>query len=186
MKYTRKTNDLSYIQNWCSNGYCKLRTENTFMVNSKFYRQVDGRRHFLIFKWLNKEKKIAEPTKPQFYKRFVDDIINKCYKDQPDNIFQALSNSHPKIKYTIDANLVKFLDTKIIQKSGNVTNEIDRKYRKLPVHWIFKIPKRYKRNSITSDLNRAWRISSCLKGEISKIRQKFPNTDYPLWFISSA
>ena len=32
------------------------------------------------------EGKVVEPTKPQFYKRFVDDIINKRYKDQPDNL----------------------------------------------------------------------------------------------------
>ena len=40
-------------------------------------------------------------------------------------------------------------------------------------------------NSITADLNRALLISSCLKDEISKIRQKFLIADYPLRFISS-
>ena len=45
--------------------------------------------------------------------------------------------------------------------------------------------KRYKRNSITSDLNRIFRISSCLNDEISKIRQKVLNAGYLLWFINS-
>ena len=92
------------------------------------------------------ERIVAEPTKPQFYKRFVDDIINKCYNDQPDNLFQALNNSHPKIKYTIEVHPDKFLDTKIIQKNGIMTTEVNRKDRKLPVHWTSRIPKWYKRN----------------------------------------
>ena len=107
------------------------------------------------------------------------------YKDQPENLFQALNSNHPKIKCTTEVDPGKFLDTKIIQKNGIVTTEVNRKDRKLPVHWTSRIPKWYKRNSITADLNRALLISSCLKDEISKIRQKFLIADYPLRFISS-
>ena len=56
-----------------------------------------------------------------------------------------------------------------------MTTEVNRKDRKLPVYWTSRIPKWYKRNSITSDLNRALRISSCSNDEISKIRQKLTN-----------
>ena len=66
-----------------------------------------------------------------------------------------------------------------------MTAEVNRKDRKLPVHWTSRIRQPYKRNSITSDLNRALRISSCLKDEISRIRKKFLTTDYPLRFINS-
>ena len=104
------------------------------------------------------ERKVIEPTKPQFYKRFVDDIINKRHKDRPDNLFQELNSNHPKIKYTIEVDPDKFLDTKIIKENGIVTTEVNRKVRKLPVHWTSRIPKRYKSNSITSDLSRALRI----------------------------
>ena len=83
------------------------------------------------------ERKVVEPIKPQFYKRFVYDIINKRYKDQPNNLFQALNSNHPKIKYTIEVDPDKFLDTKILQTDN-------RKDRKLPVHWTSRIPKRYK------------------------------------------
>ena len=41
------------------------------------------------------------------------------------------------------------------------------------------------KNSLISDLNKALRISSSLKDEISKIRQKFLNTYYQLRFINS-
>ena len=70
------------------------------MVNSKFYKQVDvpwefhgcsmGGLFSVIFFdiYMTKTKrKVVEPAKPQFYKRFVDDIINKSYKDQSDNLF---------------------------------------------------------------------------------------------------
>ena len=66
-----------------------------------------------------------------------------------------------------------------------MTTEVNRKDRKLPVYWTSRIPKRYKRNSITRDLNKALCISSCLNDKISNIRQKFLNANYPLRFINS-
>ena len=66
-----------------------------------------------------------------------------------------------------------------------MTTEVSQKDRKLPVHWTYRISKQYRRISIASDLNRVLRISSCLNDEISKIRQKFLNADYPLWCINS-
>ena len=62
--------------------------------------------------------------------------------------------------------------------------EVNRKDRKLPVHWTSRIPKWYQRNSITSDLNTALCIFKCLNDGIFKIRQKFLNADYPRWFIN--
>ena len=88
----------------------------------------------------------------------MENKLPKSYKDRPDNLFQALNSTHPKIKYTTEVNPDKFLDKKIIQKNGTVTTEVNWKVRKLPEHWISRIPKRYKRNSIISDLNRALRV----------------------------
>ena len=98
---------------------------------------------------------MVEPTKPQFYESFVDDIINKRYKGQPDILFPALISNHPNMKYIIEVDPDKLLYTTMIQESGIVTNEMIRKDRKLPVYWTFRIPKSYKRNSITKDFNRA-------------------------------
>ena len=75
------------------------------------------------------ERKVVEQTKPQIYKRFIENIIN-----QPGNLFQALNSNHPKIKYTIEVDLDKFLDTKIILEIGIVTTEANQKVRKLSVH----------------------------------------------------
>ena len=110
----------------------KLTTENTFMLNSKFF-----------------------------------------------------NSNHPNIKYTIERDPDKLLDTKIFQENGIMSTEVNRKDWKLPVHWTSKIPNQCKRNSITSDLSRVFHILSCVNDKISKTRQKFLNTDYPLRFINS-
>ena len=48
------------------------------------------------------EEEVVKPTNPGFYKRFVDDIISKKKKDQPDLLFENLNNHHPNIKYTTE------------------------------------------------------------------------------------
>ena len=63
--------------------------------------------------------------------------------------------------------------------------EVKRNEREWPVHWSSKVPKRYKRNAVISELNRATRIVSFLADEISKIQQNFLNADYPHRFINS-
>ena len=118
---------------------------------------------------------MIKPTNTQFYKIFVGDIINKLYVVRPDNLFLALNTNNPNIKCTIED---KFFDTKIIHNNGIFTTKFNWKERKLPVHWASRIPKRYKRYSIISDLNRALHVSSFVKDEIL-------NADYPLRFINS-
>ena len=53
------------------------------------------------------------------------------------------------------------------------------------MHWLSKVPKRYKRNAIISYLNRATCIASFPADEIPKIKQKFLNDDYLYRFINS-
>ena len=65
----------------------------------------------------------------------------------------------------------KFLDTKIIYEDNQIKTKIHRNERKLPVHWTSKIPKRYNRNAINADLNRAARIASTFTEEIPTIKQ---------------
>ena len=94
------------------------------MLNSNFYKPIDGCTMggplSVIFSdiYMTKmEEEVVKPTNPSFYKRFVDDIISKKKKDQPDLLFENLNNHHPNIKYTIETMPRKFLDTKIMIKS---------------------------------------------------------------------
>ena len=60
-----------------------------------------------------------------------------------------------------------------------------RKTTKLPVPWALNIPKRYKRNTINTDLYRAKRITLNLDNELVIIKKKFLAADYPHRFINS-
>ena len=57
----------------------KLTTENTFMLNSNFYKQIDGCTMggslsviFSVIYMTKTKEKVVKPTNPSFYKRFVD------------------------------------------------------------------------------------------------------------------
>ena len=70
---------------------------------------------------------IVAPMKPLFYKRYVDGIFIRRKKNEPDSLFEKLNSSHTNIKFTIEKNPTKFLDTEIIRhgceigaKSANV------------------------------------------------------------------
>ena len=73
----------------------------------------------------------------------------------------------------------------MIYKEGNYSTKVHRKETKVPTHWSSSIPKRYKRNIITTDLHRAENITSNIEEEIKTIRKKFIKADYPVPFINS-
>ena len=57
------------------------------------------------------EKQVVSPAKPAFYKRYVDDIITRRKKNQPDELLNKLMSFHPKIKFTVEVNPEKFHQT---------------------------------------------------------------------------
>ena len=105
------------------------------------------------------DNKKVKPTRPIFYRRFVDDVINRRKKNKPDSLFSAINYYHPNINFTVEENPTKFLDTKMEIVDGKVTTSVYRKPNKLPIHCSSRVPKRYKRNTINGDLNRSYRIS---------------------------
>ena len=111
------------------------------------------------------ENEKVKPMKPKFYKRFVDDCFNIRKKNVPDELLHALNSHHERIRFTVEVNPEKFLDTKVIPTHDGVKTGVYRKPCKFPVHWSSKIPKRYKRNAINGDLSRACKISSDFDNE---------------------
>ena len=124
----------------------------------------------LIFKCLP----LKSTTENTFmlYKCFVEDILIKGIKTNPMN-------------YTTEVQPDKFLDIKTIYEHNKITTKIFRYGRKLQVHWSSKISKRYKRNTIASDLNRAAPIISYPISKVPIVQGKFQYTDYPDRFINS-
>lgn len=86
---------------------------------------------------------MIEPTNSQFYKIFFDNITNKQYQGGTYNILQTLNSNDRKIKYTIEVNPDEIYDTKIVQKNGIVTSEVNGKNRKSSAHLTSRFPKRY-------------------------------------------
>ena len=74
----------------------ELTIKNTFTFKIPFY---------YIFRYVYNLK---------FYKCFVDDIINRRNKNQPDDLFQKLNSNHQNMKYAVEVNPEIFLDRKIV------------------------------------------------------------------------
>ena len=103
------------------------------------------------------------------------------------HLFNAINNYHPKIRFTIEIQPNKFLDTNIniITSDGKAETSVYRKPNKLPTHWSSKTPKSYERNTINGDLNRAYRIGMNFTDEKQVIRNKFTNAGFPPRFVES-
>ena len=169
----------------------KLTCECTFMFNDNFYEQVDGCTMggplsvilSNIFMTMV-ELQVVKPMKPNFYLRFVDDIINRRKKNSPDLLLEKLNSYHPNIEFTVEVNPTQFLDTQIIiDSTGMCQTRVYRKPNKFPIHWCSKSPVRYKRNAIIGDLYRAKRISSNFDFELIIIKHKFIKAGFPVKFV---
>ena len=71
-----------------------------------------------------------------------------------DQLYNALNSYHQNIKLTLEL----LLRSSLIQKLFEVTATLQLKYKKmkkLPVHWTFKDPVRFKRNAIIGELQGA-------------------------------
>ena len=130
------------------------------------------------------ENDVAKPSKPIFYRSFVDDIYSR--RKLGDNVlFVRLNKYHPNTKRTTEVNPSKFLETKFTNINDAYKVNVYRKNKKLPSPWTSKTPKHYKRNTVNGDLHRSKRISSNFDEEIPLIKEKFMKADYPLRFINT-
>ena len=171
----------------------KLATNCVFSFNNVLYKQIDGCTMggplsvVLANIFLSKmEKDIITPHNPIFYKRYVDDIYVRRKKDESDILFDEMNKFHKNIKFTIEKDPKKFLDTEITKTDDNIIEtKVHRKTNCLPAHWCSKTPKRYKRNAINIDLHRAKSISSDFQNEVMIITEKYLSAGYPKRFIIS-
>ena len=138
----------------------KLATECTFKFNSRFLKQVDGCTMggplsvtFSDIYMVKMENDVVTPSKPIFYRRFVDDIYSR--RKSGDVLFDRLNNYHPNIKLTKEVNPSHFLGTKHTTINGAYKFNVHRKNTKLPSPLTSKTPKRYKRNTINDELHRS-------------------------------
>ena len=70
-------------------------------------------------------------------------------------------------------------------ENGHCTTRVFQKENKLPNVWHSKVPKRYKRNAIKTELHRAKRISSDFPSQLIQIKNKYVKANFPIRFINS-
>ena len=83
----------------------------------------------------------------------------KRKRNKLDTLFDALNSYHPNIKFTLEQNPKRFLDTQIIKENNRIKTQVFVKKSMYPVHWSLKVPFCYKKNAINSELHRAKKIS---------------------------
>ena len=89
------------------------------------------------------ENDVVIPSKPIFYRRFVDDIYSR--RKLGDNVLSDRLNSyHPNIKLTIKVNPSKFLNTKLTKINVTCKFNVYREITKLLSPLTSKTPKRHK------------------------------------------
>ena len=120
-----------------------------FSANNTIIKQVDGcpmggpiSAALLDIHVCKMEEDIVTPSKPLFYKRYVDDTYVKRKKNETYELSNVLNLYHQNIKLTLELDPTKFLDTEIIRSNGKITTQVHNKKKKLPVHWTSKIPVR--------------------------------------------
>ena len=94
---------------------------------------------------------VVKPLKPIFYKRYVDDTYVKRKRNEANTLFDELNSYHPNIKFTLEQNPKRFLDTQIIKENNRVKTQVFVKKSMCPVHWSSKVPFRYKKNANNGD-----------------------------------
>ena len=59
-----------------------------------------------------------------FYKRYVDDRYVKRKRNESDTLFDALNSYHPNIKFALEQNSKRFLDTQIIKENNWIKTQV--------------------------------------------------------------
>ena len=169
----------------------KLISDCLFTVNGKMLKQKDGCSMGSPLSvdisgvFMSKlEKEVVYPENPILFRRFVDDVFRRKKKDEEDTLLAKLNSYHPKIRFTVEKNLSKFLDTKLVLDDGKYKTSVSRN-KKIPTHWSTQIPKKIKRNTVTNDLHRAKKICSNFDEELKIIRDKYDKASYPPKFVDS-
>ena len=103
----------------------------------------------------------------------MDDTYVKRKRNKSDTLFNALNSYHPNIKFTLEQNPKRFLNSQIIKENNEIKTQVFVKKSMYPVHWSSKVPFRYKKNAINGELQRAKKISSNSQSEIARIKASF-------------
>ena len=139
---------------------------------------------FLVIFMYKTEENVAVLAKYIFDKSYVNDTYICRKKNVDDESFQKMNSYHLNVKFTLEENPRKFLDTKIIRKNNTISTQAFTKLTKFPVHWSSNIPINYKQKSITSELHRAKKLATNFEKKLRRIKKI--HAGHPVKFINDA
>ncbi|CAF2097133.1 unnamed protein product [Rotaria magnacalcarata] len=175
-------------------------TENIFIYNDKYYRQIKGGAMGSpftltlanIFMWHWEQKLVVKQKSPnELYGRYIDDIFITS-NDSIEYLRQMLSTAdvyHPNIKLTSEiGKSLSFLDVQIENRNGQLVTSVHHKDSTEPYILPFKSdhPRHSFANIIRTALSRAIRYSSTLqefKHEHRYIKLMLHYNGYPIRYI---
>lgn len=100
------------------------------------------------------ENEVVNLMIPSFSKQFLDDIYKKRNKFKKDILFEASNSFYINMTLPVEINVKEFFVTKPDSNSTAPT-QVYQKENKAPNRWISNRAKRYKQNTISSDLRRS-------------------------------
>ena len=113
--------------------------------------------------------------KPNFYKRYVDDIFASFENEDAEDFFNYINNMHPNIKFTKEYNQnssIPFLDVMISNINGLKTSVYHKPtYTGLLTNFKSFVPHSYKTRLIHTLLDRTFKINSDSQGFKSDIKK---------------
>ena len=131
-------------------------------------------------------REIVIPNNPPFFGLYVDDVFSRQKKGTENQFHNALNSFNPKIKFTVETEPPRFLDSEFVKNDENRTFSLKvfHKPNKFPIHWSSQTPRRYKKNAIICELHRAHIISDDFGREVTNIRERYRQAGYPEGFVN--
>ena len=148
-----------------------------------------------LFMGYNEKNWIKDYTfnKPNFYKRYVDDIL-ACFDDESDanQFFNYLNNQHNNITFTMEKqkdNTIPFLDTHIKNIDNKITISTYHKttFTGLLLNFSSFTSLSYKISLVKCLIDRAFKINNTWKGfhiDLTNITNILVNNSYPIYIIN--
>lgn len=178
-------------------------TESLILFNDSYYQQIDGvamgsplgptlANIFLCYQeqhWLDN---CPVHFKPNYYRRYVDDIfILLPNAESLDKFKQYMNNQHQNMNFTSEAetnNSLPFLDVHVTREQSKFYTSVYRKptFSGVYTHFSSYLPTVYKESLVSTLLYRAYRICSNwteIHKETSRIRKLMQKNAYPQQFL---
>ena len=201
--YTRKKKVRGLLKRHFKELLTLATKSSCFLFNGVYYSQVDGvamgsplgptlANLFLAYheeKWLND---CPVQFKPQYYRRYVDDVFLMFEsRSQVLKFLRYMNSRHRNIKFTVEEEengSLPFLDIKITRNGDKLTTSIHRKktFSGVYLNYHSFLPRDYKRGLISTLLYRAYTLCSDYNNiheEISKLKMIWQKNKFPLSFI---